>query len=317
MRQVYTPPVTDPLESWLRRHAVTDPDIPRVAPVHELRERVSLTPLSEGVFSRVYRISGQPWVLKEGRWDPDFRLVGNLKVPLPGQLTEDLWRQFSQTFLPRPEEVLRQFRLYRHFAEVFGLFDPQDPPAPPEGERLFARQRELRTLLPDRIPDLAEDYGLTHAETLRELLADNAVQYHNFLPREYQLIGQPLSNPADERTTSLIVQEYVEGTHLHDTDVRDLAEEHRRQLILLLILILVLHRERKMLPDMRPRYPVLQIYDWLTKTDNVILSGDGLKFVDTRWFWETDQNYVKRGLFIPDRMIGQAKRLLTSLLKEH
>lgn len=282
--------------------------------MHELRDRLPLTPLSDGVFSRVFRVDDHPWVLKEGRWDPDFRLIGNVKVPLPGQLTEDIWRQFSQTFLPRPEEILRQFRLYLHFAEFFGLFDPDIHPFPDDPEGIYQRQRHVRQFLPDKIPDLAEDYGLEHMKTLQETVAEDSVRYHNFLPLEFQLIGKPLSNPEDERTTSLIVQEYVPGIHLHDVDIRLLSEEHKQQTILLLTLILLLHRERKILPDTRPRYPVLEIYDWLTKTDNVILSDDGLKFIDTRWFWETDANYVKRGLFIPDVMIGQAKKLLHLLL---
>ena len=53
---------------------------------------------------------------------------------------------------------------------------------------------------------------------------------------------------------------------------------------------------------------------FIPKTDNIMISKAGLKFVDTSWFWQTEGNLIRRGLFIPDWTIARAKRELTALL---
>ncbi len=306
------------LEHWLRLHAIYDPADVHPAPMRELLDCHTFDALADGLQARVFRIRDEPWVVKEGRWDMDFHLFKNVKVAIPAKLTETVWKQFSQTFLPTEEEIGRQYGLYLQFAEFFGYFEPRDGSAPyfhPRLERLVELQRDVRRTLTQKIPDIEADYGIELAGRIEPIL-EGPFRHHNFLPKEYLLMGEPLSPQNRGQQTFFVFQEYIAGTHVHDLDLGNIDAATRDQCILFLILLLLTHRERQLLPDTRPRYPVLQAFDWLTKTDNIILSADGLKFIDTRWFWETDSNFVKRGLFLPEVVIGQAKGLLKQLMQE-
>ncbi len=305
------------LETWLQCHAIYDPSDVHPAPMRDVLDCHTFDPLSDGLQARVFRVRNEPWVVKEGRWDMDFHLFKNVKVAMPAALTETVWKQFSQTFLPTEEEIGRQYGLYLQFAEFFGYFEPRDGHEPyvhPRLDRLVALQRDVRHTLTRKIPDLEADYGIELRGRIESIL-DGPFQHHNFLPKEYLLMGEPHSPQNRGRQTFYLFQEYVAGTHLHDLDLSNIDAATRDQCILFLYLLLLTHRERKLLPDTRPRYPVLQVFDWLTKTDNIILGADGLKFIDTRWFWETDSNFVKRGLFLPEVVIGQAKALLEQLIQ--
>ncbi len=286
--------------------------------MEELFDEHEFDALSDGLQARVFRIRDAQWVMKEGRWDMDFNLLKNVKVALPAKFTETVWRQFSQTFLPTQEEIVRQYRLYLQFAEYLGYFEERDGTTPyhhPNLMRIVDAQRDIRNNLVQRMQDIREDYGIdlpAHLETLFR----SPLQHHNFLPKEYLLTGRPLSPQNEGQQTFFLFQQYIDGTHLHDIDLTAIDGPTRDQCILFLYLLLLLHRDRKLLPDTRPRYPILQMYDWLTKTDNILLSNDGLKFIDTRWFWETDSNFVKRGFFLPEVVIGQVKNLLMQLARQ-
>jgi hypothetical protein len=304
------------LEDWLKQHATYDPDEPKIAPLEELRTFGELHEIASGLQARVFTLSNhQTWVVKEGRWDLDFQLFKNFKVSLPAQLTENVWKQFSQTFLPTQTEILRQYRLYLTFTEYFGLFTREamceDCYEHPHLDALTAKQQALRARLSDAIEHIEHAYSFKLSTTAKEQIL--SVQHHNFLPKEYLLIGPSVSPQNGGKLTSFIFQPFVNGTNFHDVRERELKSPEREQCMLFLVLLLLLHDEKHLLPDTRPRYPVLQMFDWLTKTDNIIVSDDGLKFIDTRWFWETDSNFVKRGLFVPEIVINQAKNLLVEL----
>jgi len=85
---------------------------------------------------------------------------------------------------------------------------------------------------------------------------------------------------------------------------------------LMIYLILLMNYQIHLVPDTRPRYPILQVGNWLTKTDNIIATEDKIKFIDTRWFWDYNSNPIKRGLIIPDMIINLAKSYINVLLNE-
>src|SRR6185295_12770852 len=97
--------------------------------------------------------------------------------------------------------------------------------------------------------------------------------------------------------SNFIVQEFVEGKLLHDYKEGSIDTKTDHQLVLLVYLILLMNYQIGLIPDTRPRYPMTQVYNWLTKTDNIIVSNKGVMFIDTRWLWEYKANYIKRGLF--------------------
>ena len=84
------------------------------------------------------------------------------------------------------------------------------------------------------------------------------------------------------------------------------------------LLHLIFNLEEKLLVDTRPRYPLRQIHNWLTKTDNIILSEQGFKLIDTRWFWETQKiNILSNGLVISGATLMQTKFCLKKLLNHN
>jgi len=83
----------------------------------------------------------------------------------------------------------------------------------------------------------------------------------------------------------------------------------------LVYLILLMNYQIHLVPDTRPRYPLLQVNNWLTKTDNIILSKDDIKFIDTRWLWDYNSNIIKRGVVIPDMILNISKSYIVNLLK--
>ncbi|MDB4979053.1 MAG: hypothetical protein JWM56_1239 [Candidatus Peribacteria bacterium] len=308
------------LEDWLRRHAIYYPDTAHIAPVEELEGRYERTQIGSGTFSRVFKLQNhETWVVKEGRWDLELPLFGSVRMPLPIKLTDDIWKQFAHSFLPTEREILRQYELYLQFTEYLGYFGPENNCHNcyfhPDLEHIIRKQKAVRLSLADRLHELKETYHVELPANVEDLLRTD-LRFHNFLPREYLLMGRSFSPQNKGRQTAFIFQEYIDGMHFHDADERHLESPLKEQCILLLILMLFLHLDKKLLPDTRPRYPLLQIYDWLTKTDNILVSKDGLKFIDTRWFWETDSNFVKRGLFVPEIVVNQVKSLLLLLTSQ-
>lgn len=102
---------------------------------------------------------------------------------------------------------------------------------------------------------------------------------------------------------------------MHDVQRQKMGKKEIEQLILMIYLLLLMHYQLGIIPDTRPRYIFTEAYNWLTKTDNVMMTGDGLKFIDTRWFWDSKSNFIRRGLIIPNVIINMSKIYLNYLLK--
>ncbi len=303
-------------ESLLKRYAIYAPEknAMKLAPTQRLFDPHKMRFLSAGMFSRVYKMNSIDWVVKEGRWDMDFSLFGETKLPLPVNLTQGILKLFSYTFLPDTNEILRQYKGYLKFIQYFGYFKSKEDYYHPNLELISNAQKNIRDSLSFYMEDLETYYQIKFDPKLK-LILDSELKYHNFLPKEYLLVGDSIAPENKGKKTFFIVQKFVKGDMLHDVDDRKLPPVVQKQLVLLTYLILLMNYQIHIVPDTRPRYPLLQVYNWLTKTDNIIVNQDQVKFIDTRWFWDNKSNFIKRGLVIPEMIIGLAKNYINEMLK--
>lgn len=304
----------DKLEKKLKQHAIYSPIKIHEAPIEEILKGYDVEKIAAGQMGRVFRIQNSGWVLKESRWDLSIELFWNQRLPLPADITEKILNLFSYTFRPREEEILRQYRMYLNFLEYFGYFDEDSDYYHPNIEMIRTAQKSIRESLVYFKPKIEKKYNIKLDTRLDEIL-ESDLKYHNFLPREYLLVGKSISPENKGRNTQMIFQEYVEGDMLHDIQNESLPKARLKELILMIYMILLMHYQLGIIPDTRPRYVFIEAYDWLTKTDNVMVTDEGLKFIDTRWFWDSSSNLIKRGVIIPNMIINMSKIYLNYLLK--
>lgn len=304
-------------EFLMRRYALYTPEQTNVklAPTQRFFDPRKMKFLSNGINARVFKLRNLNWVVKEGRWDLDLNLFGPAKLPLPAELTEKFLNLFSFTFLPDTKEILRQYKAYLKFVQYFGYFKNEDDYYHPNLELIINAQKNIRDSLSFFKDDLETFYKIKFHPNIDKVI-NSEVKYHNFLPKEFLLVGKSVSPENKGKNTYYIVQEFVKGELLHDMEVGQFSNEIRMQMALMVYLILLMRYQINLVPDTRPRYPFLQIGNWLTKTDNVILTKDKVKFIDTRWFWDYKANYIKRGAIIPDMIINLAKNYINILLNE-
>lgn len=294
------------LEDHLRAHAISGPEALREAPIAEILAPYSLTPIGAGLQSRIFRLEGTPWVVKEGRWDLKFPVSSGLSIPLYAQTVADLLKPAGFTFLPTDEHIANQVREYRHLERFLG-WGAQDP-------ALAAEQRAVREGLIAALPEAEAFYEMPFPGTLTGILG-SLLRETDFLPREYLLLGPAVSPQNQGKRTSFHFQEFVPGTPLHDLSVESLSEGHRRQLALFLFLLLLMRARTGRVPDTRPRYPLAQAHDWFAKTDNIFMTENGFKLIDTGWLWSADDAMIRRGLIIPEMTITAATSTLQTLLR--
>ncbi len=301
-------------EELIRRYAIKSVDEIVPAPIKEILAQFSYSPLSSGTFFRVFKVENEPWVMKEGKWDVHLQLHDKIKLPMPPAVTDGVLKRFSSQILPTLDEVKRQYETYLKFVEYFGFFSTKDDIFLVHTEDCLDAQRRIRASLLPLLPAIEEFYKIDISRKIEPILRSD-VRTYNFLPKEYTIYGPSISPENKENDTVYIFQQFVAGTTLHDMRRRNMTQEQKIQLILIIYLILVMHYEIRLLPDTRPRYPVFELFDWLPKTDNIIISPEGVRFVDTRWFWETKANFVKRGMVIPELSLNATKHYLNRLLE--
>jgi hypothetical protein len=302
----------DKLEKKIKQYAIYNPDDMDFDEVNvtDLLSNNSAYPMSSGMNARVFRVSDSNWVLKEGRWDLDLALFGNIKLLIPAKPVESVLKLFQMTFLPTKEEIIRQYKLYLIFCKFFGYFDKETDYYHPEINIIRKSQKDIRSKLFSYKNELEKYYNFQINSDVLEIFADEKLLQHNFLPKEYLLYGKSISPENKNNYTYYIVQEYIDGILLHDYRNINTNIDVQRQLWLLAYLILLLKMLEGIVPDTRPRYMITESYDWLAKTDNIIIKNNYAKFIDTRWFWTTNDNLVKRGIFIPELTIKFAKKYL-------
>lgn len=281
--------------------------------IEEFIELKDIYQIGKGLNTRVFKIKDRPWVLKEGRWDLDFNFLENLNIKLPAQITEDFLKQFDFYFLPNKPEIKRQYELYLKFINYFGYFDIDRSYHHPNLDGIIDGQKEIRRNLIETKPLIEKKYSLKLNLIIDEILKSE-LSYHNFLPNEYLLYGKSFTDKNKGNDTYFIFQEYIKGQLLHDHKSFKDEKINLAYSILLAYLVLLISAKENYIPDLRPRNVASKINDWFLKTDNVMLTENGLKFIDTRWMWGLDDNLVKRGVLIPEMTLESTKLFIKSAL---
>ncbi|MDQ3099161.1 MAG: hypothetical protein M3Q44_05435 [bacterium] len=303
----------DAFESLVRSMAVKSAADIEPVEIDKLLSQIEFSPLSSGAFFRVFKIHNQPWVVKEGRWDVELELHDKIKLPMHSGMREPFFKKFYSELFPSLEEIKRQYEMYLRFTEYFGFLSPTGDRFYADHDEMCRKQKTIRDSLVSQIPLIESEYKIKLQKKLGPIL-NSDLKYFNLLPKEYMLVGKSISPENKGNITVYIFQEYVEGLRLHDVKRKNMTYEQKGQLILLVYLILLMNQEIQLLPDTRPRYPVLELFHWLPKTDNIVVGEKGVVFVDTRWFFETQRNFLKRGTLIPELSIRAAKSYLHGLL---
>lgn len=307
----------DNLEKKLRENAIYSPNEYKEVDVQELLKELKLETERKymGQLSRVHQIKNKNWMIKEARWDLSFELFAGTRLPFPVLLTSKIMKLFSFTFLPDKEEILSQYGLYLEFAQYFGYFKSEKDYFHKNRELIFNSQKRIRESLLFHKPQIERVYKFKMNPKIERILESNK-KYINFLPKEYLLVGKSISPENKGKMTSLIFQEFIKGNVLREVSKKEMKKEIKEQLVLMSYLLLLMHMQVNLVPDTRPRYHVFEAYDWFTKTDNIMVHKDRLVFIDTRWFWDTEANIIKRGIIIPNLVINRAKSTINELLKE-
>ncbi len=302
-------------EDKLRKYAIYAPGEIKAAPVGHIFEGMRLKFLAKGMQARTYKVIDKEWVVKEGRWDLDVStLIGGSAMPFSTTITRKIMGLFSFTFLPDVDEIQRQYQMYLTFVQYFGFFRKSKWYYHPNRELIFTSQKHIRDSLLFYRSQIETKYGVKFNDKIVKVL-ESKYKYHNFLPKEYLLYGKSISPENKHKMTYFIVQEFVKGKLLHDIPEEELSDGTYYQLIILIYLILLMHLKEHLLPDTRPRYPLAEAGNWLTQTDNVMVSKKRITFIDTRWFWDTRSNFIKRGAVIPNQIIRLAKFFINDLLE--
>lgn len=305
----------DPIEIFAKENALYNPNEWKESDISSFLQKYELKLIGEGLHARAFRIVGEDWVVKEARWDLKMDLFRDVKVSLPVRLAEKILKIFAFKFLPDKEFVQDDFRKYLEFAQYFGYFEREEDFPHKNREVLFNTQKNIRSTLAYYKADIEKKYKFTIDEKINEILSSRLKQL-NFIPREFQLIGKSFSPENKDQTTSFIFQRYIQGSLLCDVPEEQMTKRLKKQLILMMYLILLMNMQIHILPDTRPRHPLRQSYNWLLKTDNIIVQNNKVYFIDTRWFWETRANLLKRGIIISNMTVNNCKIFINKLLNE-
>ncbi|MEI7578820.1 MAG: hypothetical protein WCJ58_02140 [bacterium] len=281
-------------EAAIQEYAITDPGKSLwEAPIAEIFSKFELDYLTKGSSSRVYKIKAQNWLVKEGRWDLDIDLIGKLRLAIPASSVEKLLNQFQMSFLPTKEQIKEQLARYFELVKYLGYSEDLNS----QNHNFFPVQKRIRSRLIASVKEYIAD------EKLYQKICDyfsNREITTNFLVKEYLLFGKSLSPENKNKLTYFIIQEFVAGKTLHDFNLKDSDAQVKSRLIEFCLMLLLLNKEKNLIPDTRPRFLLTEGFDWLGKTDNIIITPDNqLKFIDTRLIWNIKDNFIKRGLFIP------------------
>jgi hypothetical protein len=275
--------------------------------ISDIIDSEQLELIGMGLLGRSYKIKNSNWVVKEGRWDPSIEIFFNLRMKIPGKLLEIGNKYTKFTFLPSLKEAIRQYSEYQLMMKYFGYFQSDEIYYHPEREKIFKTQNEIR----NKVPKIIQKINQKYKTNLSESTFTKEELQHNFLPKEYFLFGKSISKQNKEKDTYLIFQEFVEGLSLRNFKIQALEQKTKRQLKLLVVLMLGLYFETGKLVDTRPKYPVIEFLRWLDKTDNIFVDNSGnVKFIDTRWMWDSKKNLFARGFVIPELCLWRGRKVL-------
>ncbi|MDQ6985478.1 MAG: hypothetical protein Q9M91_04905 [Candidatus Dojkabacteria bacterium] len=306
------------LEESIRDNAIYSKDSYKETDVASFLSDFKITKKYAGQLSRVFEVEKTNWLVKEAKWDVKFEpFKPGLTIPSKiAAFLDNLLGQLAFSFLPKKKEILRQYELYLLFSQYFGFFDSDKRYYHPDREVISLAQVSIRDTLLNYRVQLEEFYNIKLDDKINLLHEDKDIRYHNFLPKEYLLAGKSISKQNKGRVTSFIFQEFVKGDLLHDVDEMVVSKDQKLRLVLMMYLLLLMNMQTGVVPDTRPRYNFFQAYNWLTKTDNVIISKNDVKFIDTRWFYDTKNfSYLILPSVIPKLAIRKAKTSINKILK--
>lgn len=305
----------DEIDEYAATHAVFNPNEYKKSDIDVFLKDYELEFLSAGLNSRAYKVKGKDWIIKEGRWDLDFTLLGNFKLRLPTMLIQKLLSIFKYQFVPSIKNTQEDYANYLEFVQYFGYFDSDKDYPHPNRTIMYNAQKNIRDTLMFYKPAVERKYKFKFPKEIDSVLKDKDIIYTNFLPKEYQLFGRSISKENDGKDTSYIVQEYVKGKHIAELKDKDLPSKLKKQLILMIYLTLLMHMQIGLLPDTKPAGTIKNPANWLTNTENIIVTKDRIIFIDTRWFWDVHSNIVKKGVLIPRFMTQRARYSIKELCK--
>lgn len=310
------------LTTQLREYAIYSPREIKQTNMQELLSGYDLELIGIGMNARVFRLKGTDWVVKEGRWDMKLVLPAGVAVPMPVKLLKKGMEFVAFDFFPDKAEVARQYKQYLNLVEYMGYFGKQawyrrafKDYYHPNIDLINSAQKAIRTSLAYYIPQLEKYYNFKFEPGLEEVLK-SPVKYHNFLPAEYLLYGESISPANKGKSTYFIFQKFIQGKLLHDVEKDTWPRKLAYEMILFSYLLLLMNYQLHIIPDTRPRN-YTEVITWLTKTDNIVVSGYGAKFVDTRWYWETRSfNPTRRGFIVSELAINAYKKAINQFLNE-
>lgn len=304
------------LEQKLINYAIFDKSNIKLAPVAEILEDFDFEEIAMGWHTRVYKLKDNSWVFKEGRWDFSVEFLGDLRFPLPQWGADMIFKSMGHEYFPTEKGIIKDYEDYLKFAQYFGYFGDSSYGNIPGIDFVRTAQKFFRNSLIYKKSEVERHYGIELSENIFKVL-ESDIKYHNFLPKEYLLIGKSINPKNGDKITSYIFQEFIKGQSLRNVDVKNLDKTNKQKVALMIYLILIMNMEIKLLPDTRPRYAFFEAYDWLTKTDNIMINEKlGPKFIDTRWFWDSSANVIKRGFIIPDVMISISLNYINKFLED-
>ena len=317
----------DRLLSAIKPHAIYEARTPfHVAPVADLLSGFELQEFASGMQARIFKIAGTNWIVKEGRWDIELPVGQGANIKIHPKISDAFLQLSAYSFLPTEKEILRQYKQYAIFRQYFGYFKTDSDYYHPRRKEIFEKQKRIRGFLADAFDDIQETYKIhipvsvydtlnSDVSRVKKNTLDQSKQLKdpvletNFLPNELLLYGSGISRQNAGKNTFYIFQEYVDGTLLHDMKLDALSEISKQRLDLLAYIILYMHMETGYVPDLRARY-LSSPKDWFSGTDNIVINESELKFIDTRWLWNSDDAIIQKAFVLPDLNINAVKEYL-------
>jgi hypothetical protein len=269
----------------------------------------------QGMNTRVFRLKGTNWVVKEGKFDLDLSFITNLKIKFPVDVTQEFLANFGVHFCPTPDLIKAQYQDYLTFVTYFGYFDSQSQYYHPRLSAIIDKQQIIRSQLSGQTAQIEKAFWLSLPESISQIFTSETL-YHNFVPAEYLLYGPSISPENNGQDTYFIFQEFCQGTTLHDIKIHSLPQNQLKELLLFAYLALHLRAQEHLAIDLRPRNILLEPFEWFIKTDNILIDEKGVRMIDTRWLWDLDASLVMRGGIIPEQTLLSTRTFITDTLKQ-